>query len=39
MSGSYSFGPQGLFELQSTNRKLMRGDMPVPLGARALDVL
>ena len=39
MSSSYTFGPEWLFELQRTNRKLMRGGMPVPLGARAFDVL
>jgi predicted ATPase len=39
MSGSYTFGPEQIFELQCTNRKLMRGGVPVPLGARAFDVL
>lgn len=39
MPASYRFGSQWLFELQSTNRKLLRAGVPIPLGSRAFDVL
>lgn len=39
MPASFRFGPQWVFELQSTNRKLLREGVPIPLGSRAFDVL
>ena len=39
MSKAFSFGPQSAFELRVTARQLLRNGEPVPLGARAFDVL